>query len=294
MKIMTMSMVCGTKRCNAKCPFCVSRMTGTESMSKDESFLFGRNFKKARDLALRNGVTTVLITGKGEPTIYPLQISSCVAKLREFPFIELQTNGLVLEQWRYEDYPKILESWYLNGLTTISLSVVHYKQSKNRKIYGSEHYSLSRLSAYLQLFGFLVRINCTMVGGYIDSVNKVKEIIRWCQNMNIDQLTLRPVTSPAVSQDQDAYNWVNDNHKPDWETSNQVDEYIHLNGNQLMTLPHGAKVFDFDGLTMCLSDCLTLAPNTDEIRQLIVYPNGRVSYDWVYDEASTLLPMEKE
>ena len=295
MKIMTMSMVVGTDACNAKCPFCVSKMTGTECMPTDGYFLFGRNFQKAKDLALKNNVTTVLITGKGEPTLYPKQISECAFALREFPFIELQTNGIVLENWRYEDNPKILESWYMNGMTTISLSIVHYLKDRNAEILGGQHYNMNRLVTYLQSFGFLVRINCTMINGYIGSVATVKDMIRWCQEAKVDQLTLRPMTVPPISQNEEVSMWANShNRRLNWETQKKIHEYISVNGNKLMTLPHGAEVFAFGDMTVCLSDCLTLAPDKDEIRQLIVYPNGRVAYDWVYDKASTLLPAEKK
>ena len=294
MKIMTMSMVVGTDACNAKCPFCVSKMTGTECIPTDGDFLFGRNFKKAKQLALSSGVTTVLITGKGESTLYPKQISACTLALKEFPFIELQTNGIVLEKWRYKDNPKILESWYMNGMTTISLSVVHYLKDRNAEIFGGQHYDIERLVAYLQSFGFLVRINCTMINGYIGSVATVDDMIGWCQEVVVDQLTFRPMTVPPISRNKEVSMWANShNRKLDYKTQKKIHEYISVNGNKLMTLPHGAEVFAFGDMTVCLSDCLTLAPNTDEIRQLIVYPNGRVAYDWVYDKASTLLPAEK-
>ena len=66
MHFQTFSIVVGTRACNASCPFCISKQTG----------LFGtpikvnwRNFHIACNLAQKANTTTVLLTGKGEPTL---------------------------------------------------------------------------------------------------------------------------------------------------------------------------------------------------------------------------------
>jgi len=71
MKIGTFSVVCGTNACNAKCPFCISRMTGTKSGLVPPSEVNWRNLRVACRLAEKAGATTALITGKGEPTLWP-------------------------------------------------------------------------------------------------------------------------------------------------------------------------------------------------------------------------------
>jgi hypothetical protein len=51
-----------------------------------------------------------------------------------------------------------------------------------------------------------------------------------------------------------------------------------------MRLPHGADVYDFRGQNVCLNNCLT-PPNSEEIRQIIFFPDGHLRYDWVYEGA---------
>lgn len=58
MKIQTMSVVVGTKACNAKCPFCVSRMTGMDVLPKTQD-INNRNLDKATALAKLGEVTSV-------------------------------------------------------------------------------------------------------------------------------------------------------------------------------------------------------------------------------------------
>ena len=136
MKIQTYSMVVGTRACNARCPFCVSKMTPSQGITHKPLKINWRNFHIGCRFAKNSGVSTVLLTGKGEPTLYPGQIAEFLKCLQhyEFPFIELQTNGMLLLQQR-EKYTTHLKIWYELGLTTIAISIVHYDFAKNREIY---------------------------------------------------------------------------------------------------------------------------------------------------------------
>ena len=42
---------------------------------------------------------------------------------------------------------------------------------------------------------------------------------------------------------------------------------------------HGAYVYDYNGQNICVSDCLTVEPNSDEIRTLIYYADGKLMFD---------------
>lgn len=43
-----------------------------------------------------------------------------------------------------------------------------------------------------------------------------------------------------------------------------------------------------DGQNLCVSTCLTLDPQEPELRQIIFWPNGRLTYDWQYQGAILL------
>ena len=132
MKVRTFSVVAGTTACNAKCPFCVAKMTPLQGMNR-RAMINNRNLKIACRLAEKADVTTALITGKGEPTLYPDMISSYLVQLSQhFPLLELQTNGLILANPKSDLH---LKQWYELGLTTISLSVVHYDDKRNDEVY---------------------------------------------------------------------------------------------------------------------------------------------------------------
>src|SRR5512137_774891 len=136
MRIQTFSIVAGSEACNARCPFCVSKMTMSHSLGLKEPEVNWRNFRKACQLAARSGVTTVMLTGKGEPTLFPEQISAYLQALQpfDFPLVELQTNGILLGE-QSERGRAHLEAWSQAGLSLVAVSIMHYEPERNREIY---------------------------------------------------------------------------------------------------------------------------------------------------------------
>ena len=280
MKIQTFSVVVGGKKCNASCPYCVSKMTGNmEETREDVSDINIRNFKKACRFAELNGVSTALLTGKGEPTLYPDHISFYLNALYpyDFPFIELQTNGILIPKLTSELY---LKDWYDRGLTTISISCVHYEKGYNKRIFSNDYPDLKDVVEKLHSIGFSVRLSCVMIKGYIDSVDKVKEFIYECKEWGVEQFTIRPVSN-SVDVKNDIYKWVEDN-KIGNKTLCRIADFLVMDKKStlLLELAHGGKVYDYDGQNISLSTCLTRSKDIEDIRQLIFLPDGHLYFDW--------------
>lgn len=306
MKISTFSIVTGSAACNARCPFCVSHMTPPSDVELKPPEVNWRNFKKACRLAQLGGTTTVMFTGKGEPTLFPDQISDYLMVLKgyDFPLIELQTNAIVIGDNAMPGPPREnggvewnrrLEEWYRAGLTTIAISVVHWENEFNRRIYtpyrGRKDYpDLRRTVQTLHDNGFSVRLAVTMLKGYVDSQASVRSMIDFAREQRVEQLTLRPVARPDKSRDFEASSWV-DHHAVDATTMTGISNMLHSadDSTLLMELPHGARVYDVDGQNVCLTDCLTLdASKPEELRNLIFFPDGSLRYAWQYEGARLL------
>src|SRR3989344_4000508 len=136
-----------------------------------------RNFAIACRLAKQSNVTTAMFTGKGEPTLFPDQINRYLDQMEtfEFPFIELQTNGILIAL-KEEKYDAYLKHWYEKGMTTIAISIVHYDPEKNREIYlphKEEYINLPKLIETLHSYKFSVRLICIAANGFIDSSEKL-------------------------------------------------------------------------------------------------------------------------
>lgn len=288
MKIQTFSVLVGSAACNAHCPYCVAKMTPRQGVVLKLSRINWRNFIIGCRFVRENGVSTVLLTGKGEPTLFPEQISAFLNRLQGFPFIELQTNGIQLFQNKGK-YRHYLEDWYKIGLTTIAISVVHYDNARNRENFQPKgrYMDLVGLIKYLHKFGFSVRLSCIMLRGGIDRVEEVKKLADFAKKNKVEQLTVVPVRAPEKSASQKVKKWV-EAHQLSTDEQVRIKCFLGVEGKKLLPLAHGATVYDLHGQNVCLSDCLTENPSTEEVRQLIFFPDGHLRYDWQYPGAILL------
>jgi len=295
LKFQTYSIVAGTAYCNASCFFCVSKMTTDSDKVKELSDktidVDWRNFHKASQLAKSGGVSTVLITGKGEPTMYPKEITDYLTNLEkyDFPLIELQTNGTLFQHQLYEknDY---LKQWYDHGLNTVSISVVSLDSEQNRQVYfpnKKEYPSLEKTIEILHDEGFLIRLAVVGLKNHIDTPEKIDNLINYSKLYGVEQIKWSPVTKAVNSVDPIINKKIMENEIPE-EQILAIQNYVEEKGTPLMDLIHGARVYDLHGQNICISNCLTMDVDNDELRQLIFFSNGEVRYDWQYPGAIIL------
>lgn len=292
MHIQNLSLIVGTSACNACCPFCISKMTPTQGVTvKQETTINWRNFEKSCQFAVCNNVTTVLLTGKGEPLLYPDHVTQYLSHIEQyrFPFIELQTNGICLEQ-KMSFYEKKLADWYDMWLTTIAISIVHYNPEKNREIYmpyAEKYIDLPSLIAVLHTHWFLVRLACTMVYGYIDSEAEVKNLIAFAKENHVEQLTIRPINKPETTENKTMDTWIRE-HSLSKTVQKNIWQYLVTAWNVLMQLPYGGIVYDVEWQNVCYTNSLTIDASGQTVRQLIFFPDGSLRYDWKYEGAVLL------
>ena len=294
MKIQTLSLLTSNTSCNAGCPFCVAKMTPFNNVGETQ-VVDMKNFDTACKFAKNSGVSTVIITSKGEPTLNPEEITHYLDKLAkyDFPFIELQTNGIELYSGKIDQ--EILETWKYQGLTTISISCVHYNRDKNQEIYGKKYYHLSPVVTKLQKLGFSIRLSCVMLDGYIDGVISIFDFVQWAKTLQEQvQVTFRPVATSLPQIDEtvkqkSVREWT-ENHKLRNYNLQDINDAFKTSASitPLLNLVHGATIYDYQGQNVCLTNCLTRSKNEDEVRQLIYFPDGRLIYDWEYEGAILL------
>ncbi len=276
MKTNTFSIVTGTAACNAHCPFCVSKMTAT-AVCRDDA-LDERKFNIACRIVeqMRDGLVTVMLTGKGEPMLYPRQITKYLELIDfKFPLIELQTNGILIGE-NIEN----LKKWKDYGLTLVCISMTHPDKKENNAIMRSpEDFDYWEAVKVLQDNGLNVRLNCTMVKHGVDSVDKAERMINLAQLQGVDQMTFREVERPGVCSQRAVAKWVDDN-RPNG-LAKLLHHFLKLKGaTELLVLPYGGVVYDWDGQNVAVSNCLTESTDPDDIRQVIFLPNGQVAYSW--------------
>lgn len=289
MRVQTFSVIAGSAACNARCPFCVSRMTPALGVDSKPPEVNWRNFEVACRFARDAGVSTALLTGKGEPTLFPAQLDTFLERLQAhgFPLVELQTNGLAIPVLAERG---TLQGWYGRGLTTVALSVVHHEADRNRPIYTPHHDRYPDLPLTIDVLhgvGFQVRLSVTLVKGGVATPDEVAGLAEFARRHRVEQLSVRPVRAPADPADEEAAGWVRA-HQLSAEETEAIRRRLERDAVPVMRLLHGAVVYDWDGQNICLTDCLTLDPQSEDLRQLIFFPDGAVRYDWRYPGARLL------
>lgn len=295
-RIFTFSAVVGTSACDASCPFCVSKTTGFKELPKRTNFNAMR-LRKAARLAQMRGATTLLLTGKGEPTLYPDDITAYLQTVEQFnfPIIELQTNALQIGQIASSHKVRgplnfnHLMSWLSLGLNTIAISVVDVDMVNNAKVYSEQYINLATTVRYLHDIGYSVRLCVMMQKGMIDSPKRLSEVISWCREHAVEQLTVRPIRRPEVGAtgSQEYMSYIKQYGLEEEQVAN-IREWVKKAGKHILTIAfgaHAALVYDIEGQNICVSDCLTVDARTDDIRTLIYYPSGRITFDWQYEGA---------
>lgn len=282
MKTHTFSVVVGDQRCNANCPFCIAQMTASD-FSEDVRF-DDRKFDIACRIVeqMREGLLTVMLTGQGEPLLFPKQIDRYMNTLMDrFPRIELQTNGTLVQ--------KNLENlcrWRDKGLTLVCLSIAANGAEASNGIMGikDNNYNFWHTAGMLQNIGLSVRLNCTMTLAGTHEPEDCENIILRANNAGILQTTFREVEMPQPVSCSKTAAWVAAN-KP-MGAARRLHHYLALNGAvRLLELPHGGVVYDYKDQNTAIGNCLTGTTNPDDIRQIIFFPDGRVAYDWRYKGA---------
>ena len=277
MEILTYSVVVGSTACNAKCPWCVSKTTPPHKLVPNALNLV--NLRKGALLAIRGGATTLLITGKGEPTLFPQEILHVLQTLEgSFPICELQTNG-------YNSHPIIewLYRWKLAGLTTVAISIAHTDRERSAKLMGGRGTNVQRLVDEIHKAGLMARLSLVMVKGGVDSAAKLADAISWAKEIGADQFSVREVANSPE--------WEFDisNKRLPGKWAREVDalfEDVFKGARILQQLPYGAVVLDVQGQNVCLTNCLT--PPSDGVLRQIIYTNEGVFSDWT-TKASRLI-----
>ena len=290
----TLSLIAGTTACNAKCAFCISKTTPFQDMTPKFELINVPRLQRACELAKEAGISVVMITGKGEPTMYAdhdgAHIPQYLEVLRRFGFdrIELQTNALLFGQ-RPEKYDAFLKLWRNLGLSLIAISIVHYDPKRNAVQYTPDHdyVDLPAVLRKLHDFGYKTRLSCTLVKGYIDSIEEMQKMIHFAIENGVDQLTLRKLAAVDVSEDKDISMWTRE-HMLSEEVISAIQHHLGSEGRLVERFFYGASLYEYGPTrqNVCLTNGLTEENRTGEIRQLIFFPGqeGRIITDWRYDQ----------
>jgi len=251
-------------------------MTG---YTKSNEALMLRNFPKVMTTARAAGVTSVLLTGKGEPLCGMqstlMWVKRVSASFGNYQYhCELQTNGRGLNQNKID----VLQA---NGLNVIAFSFDKLSDFE-------EH---ARSAAYIRKRGMITRASLNITD-MLPKDTCFKDILRLTKKYGYHQLTLRDITVPTglrrTKDAKAAAAWIkkHTNKKRFEELVAQL--RVTAKGRVIRTLPYGATVYDIQDIAVTAFDyCVQDANNNNDIRNLIYAEDGHLYTAW-NSEASIL------
>lgn len=296
-KMYIFNVLVGTRACDARCRCCISGMTPPRGISLKEVPINWDRFDRALQYAKGWQAETEMLTGKGEPALYLNQITEYLRRTKmfeeannfHFKTKEIQTNGIKIGQ-KPEVYNRFLKEWKALGLETVSISIVHFEAEPNRKFYipyQKSYIDLPKLINRLHNNGLRARLSCIFIKGQIDSPQKVVELIDYARENHADELTIRSMSKPDRSENEDIYKWVEEN-EISLEQKKQITAKIWRLGEPVRPYPWGAVVFDVKGQNVCLTNCISPDDLPGTHRLLVFFPQGDIATGWTAD--AKLLP----
>jgi len=262
--------------CKMKCPFCMARLTYKTGINNNERLIAA--LPKVIKYATLHQTDTALITGIGEPTDKLNDLFVILHKLYNspVPIIELQTHGLNL----YNDY-NLLRSLKQAGLNTISISVCSMDFLRSAEIMQSvdPKYNYNSVIKEASDLGFLVRLSLNIIKN--DDWDNFPEWAEKIKGIGLHQLTLRQIGSPDETSPhhQQILEWIKGEAASE-QIINNLRAEIEQPGRLLRRLGYGAMVYDYKGISTSIVTCMTDNPNPDEIRSVILQPDGHCYHSW--------------
>jgi len=227
-----------------------------------------------------HGIDTVLITSFGEPTLSPaLRLVIRAVGQESIPIIELQTNGLRLCECQEE-----LLDYSMDGLHTLAISICSPDAARSAEIMKLGEYRYWDLIDVAVRFGLMVRISLNLIKGEISGYDE--KWLRKLKEHGVSQLTFRELGLPDRIEDtpkaEKKKKWIEEHALPE-EDVFALELAIRDNGTFQRKLFYGPEVYDVEGLSVVLATCMSHGTDEEEIRSLILQPDGRVYHNWDYE-----------
>lgn len=310
MKVQSLSIHVPTKGCVNNCKFCVSRMHECPYKDRIGEAIRDTNHTKEETLdtyddyenrlwyAKENGVSTVILTGIGEPiqNIHFLEwFGSFNKRGTNFRWIEIQTSGnrlldtIKMNSVKHEI--SVLRFLRYIGVSTISLSVSDIFDSENNtrinNIPSKHQFDLDELCKKIKEENFNLRLSLNMVDSYNNKTPK--EIFNRLKELGVDQVTFRELYT-SENEDTKQDKWIKE-HAAGEITLSLIETYISSKGKFQGVLPFGTSKYSVEGIsTVVDNNCMdnaTKRVEPDSYKYLILRPNCKLYSNW--DDEGSLI-----
>ena len=251
------------KGCDKNCPYCVSQMTG---LIESNPAMMMRNLDKVHTLARHAQVSSVLITGKGEPCLNMDMTLRFIREFNHYP-VELQTNGIYLNKNKH----MLIDMWN-NGLDIVAISIDETRQIR-------DYHALFK---GIRDLGMTVRL-CLNITKKVSSSLAFNSLVTLCQRNYVDQLLLRNITKPKFAKESGYTKWIDMNTSQlQYDTLvEQMEAFLNKFGRFLRRTAFGMEIWEYRGISITKSSyCIQDSNHDADIRSLIFMEDGHLYTNW--------------
>jgi len=228
--------------------------------------LMMRNLEKVQTLANHAQVSSVLVTGKGEPCLNMDLVLRFIREFNKYP-IELQTNGIFLNKNKHH----LIDMWNY-GLDIVAVSVDEISQIRD----------FHSLFKGIRDLGMTVRL-CLNVTKKVNPSLAFNALVTLCRNNYVDQLLLRNITKPKFAKESGYTKWIDMNtSQQQYDTLvGQMNAYLKKFGRPLRKTAFGMEIWEYRGLSITKSSyCIQDSNHDADIRSLIFMEDGHLYTNW--------------
>lgn len=250
--------------CDKNCPYCISRMTGYLPANPE---LQNWNLAKVLRVAEMAEVTSILFTGKGEPTLNMQFLGSIMQQCSTWWPLELQTNGIHLSK-------NLIDVDFLRsrGLNVLALSMDHSDQFR-------DYIPLIRHANDIEL---VVRITVNITNR-LDKKYTFTRLINYCSEHRVRQLTLRKIVSPEIPFNLETAKWIEKNAPIQLYDAivAEASQLIKTEGRLIRQLNNGVNIYDINDVSFSHSDyCIQEHSLGNNVRSLVFQEDGHLYTSW--------------
>lgn len=201
-----------TEACHSKCFYCINNKTNKQLCNKNNTLSNEEYLIELEKLLkeISGKCFEATITG-GEPTLNCERFVKTMELCKKYGIHcrTVSTTGLNLMK-TYKEKPLCI---YMieNGFThNINISRMHYEESKNSEVFGTNNNisnkDIEKLATFFKLNDAEMRISCNIIQNYIDNIDKIMKFVDFYMNINVDTVMFRELIHPESIKMQDIIN----------------------------------------------------------------------------------------
>lgn len=166
------------KTCNARCKFC----NIYKQCAPKVEFNFHKLSEVLIELERVNKLGRIAITG-GETFLDIELLDNVLLTIKSTiknPIVTINTNASMLHN--------LCQLRNIDVLTEIRISRHHYLDQNNDEVFGSKCATLFDISKAVKKYGDIIKLNCNLIKGYIDSVSAISKYLDAVSSIGISEV----------------------------------------------------------------------------------------------------------